>query len=95
MSIVANSAISDESPERFIALISIPHAIAGMVVLPNDLITDRSLSFDARGLLAYLCSLPGPVTVAEMVAATADGIHTTRRALDELIARDLADVVTD
>lgn len=94
MQSVANSATGDDRPEQFVPRIDIPSSgVSGMTALPVDLLTDGTLSFDARGLLAYLCSLPRPVTLPEMVAASTDGTHMTRRALDELLHRGLVAVI--
>lgn len=63
--------------------------IPGFSALPLDLVQDPTLSFDARGLAAFLATCDRPVSLEEIVAHTTDGTHTTRVALDELVARGL------
>lgn len=57
------------------------------VAIPNNVIEDSRLSFDALGLYMFLCSMPdGWEVSAERIADLnpADDISTIRRALCEL-----------
>jgi hypothetical protein len=58
--------------------------------LPGDVVRDASLTYDARGLYAYMSLFPAvALSFEQMLAATVDGPYTTRRALTELVERGL------
>lgn len=56
------------------------------VIIPNAAARDRQLSFKARGLLAYMLSMPDDwsATRDELAKASPDGVTAIRSALDEL-----------
>ena len=57
------------------------------VMLNKSFLNDRNLSFKAKGLLAYLLSKPDDWIVyeGELAKASADGRHSVRAAIKELI----------
>lgn len=68
---------------------AVPSERFGVTAVPSSVIEDNTLTFDARGLYAFIASYATPVSFDRMVACTADGPRTTRVALEELMARGL------
>ena len=63
----------------------------GLTVIPNNVINDRNLSFDAKGLYAYILSLPdnskfSPELIMER---TPDSPETIEKAFRELMEAGL------
>jgi hypothetical protein len=62
--------------------------ISNYFIMHNKPIQDPSLSWAARGLLAYLISMPDDwkVRMRDLFGRSADGRNLTERAMNELIA---------
>lgn len=73
-----------------------PRPAARFTVLGNDLLRDSRLSFRARGLLAYVLSMPDNYRVSSHTLARAalEGRHAVLTALEELRAYGYATTVT-